>query len=83
VLSYSRAEILKDCAQVALHARAYDLLVFSQTVPDAAVKEIMASAVNLHPDARFLLFRKRDDNDRSVVPRSRPRFSNLIVCDRK
>jgi hypothetical protein len=55
VLSYTRAQILKDCretatakaadAQVALHARPYDLLVFSQTVPDAAVKEIMASAM--------------------------------------
>lgn len=65
VLSYTRAQILKDCwetatskeadAQVALHARAYDLLVFSQTVPDAAVKEIMASAVKLHPDVNFLV----------------------------
>jgi hypothetical protein len=45
VLSYTIAQILKDCwetatakaadAQVALHARPYDLLVFSQTVPDA------------------------------------------------
>jgi len=35
--------------------RTYDLLVFSQTVPDVAVKEIMASAVKLHPDVRFLV----------------------------
>jgi hypothetical protein len=65
VLSCTRAQILKDCwetvtareadAQVALHARAYDLLVFSQTVPDAAVEEIMASAVKLHKDVRFLV----------------------------
>lgn len=65
VLSYTRAQILKDCwetatakdadAEVALHARSYDLLVFSQTVPDGVVKEIMASAVKLHPEVKFLL----------------------------
>jgi hypothetical protein len=74
VLSYGRAQILKDCwesatakeadAQVALHARAYDLLFFSQAVPDAAVEEIMASAVKLHPDVRFLVI--------SVEGRQRP-----------
>jgi hypothetical protein len=65
VLAYTRAQILKDCwetataketdAQVALHARPYGLLVFSQTVADAAVEKIMASAVKLHPDVRFLV----------------------------
>jgi hypothetical protein len=37
------------------HARAYDLLVFFQTVPDAAVTEIMASAAKLHTDVKFLV----------------------------
>jgi hypothetical protein len=70
VLSYPRAQILKDCwetatakeadAQVALHARAYDLLVFSQTVSNAAVKEIMASAVKLHTDVKFLVISKEE-----------------------
>jgi hypothetical protein len=64
VLSYTRAQILKDCwetvtrkeadAQVALHACAYDLLVFSQTMSLAAVEEILASAVKLHRDVRLL-----------------------------
>jgi hypothetical protein len=33
--------------RLSLHARAYDLLVFSQTVPDAALTEIVASAAKL------------------------------------
>jgi len=41
--------------RLSLHARAFDLLVFSQTVSNAAVKEIMASAVKLHPELNFLL----------------------------
>jgi DNA-binding NtrC family response regulator len=70
VLSYSRAQILKDCwetatakeadAQVVLHARPYDLLVLSQTVPDAAVKEITASAVKLSPEVKFLLISEEE-----------------------
>jgi hypothetical protein len=65
VLSCTRAQILKECwetmtaketdAQVALHARSYDLLVFSQTGSEAAVEKIMASAAKLHPDVRFLV----------------------------
>jgi hypothetical protein len=65
VLSCTRTQILKDCwktvvakgtdARVALHTRPYDLLVFSQTVSDAAVEKIMASPMKLHPDGRLLV----------------------------
>jgi hypothetical protein len=41
--------------RLSLHARAYDLLVFFQAVPDAAVTEIMASAAKLHTDVKFLV----------------------------
>jgi hypothetical protein len=70
VLPHTRAKILKDCwetatakeadAQVALHARGYDLLVFSQAVSNAAVKEIMAAAVKLHTDVKFLVISEEE-----------------------
>jgi hypothetical protein len=42
--------------RLSLHARAFDLLVFFQTLPYAAtVTEIMASAAKLHTDVKFLV----------------------------
>jgi DNA-binding NtrC family response regulator len=65
VLSNTRAQMLKGCwetvtaksvdAQVALHARPYDLLVLSQTVSDGSAKELMASTAKLDPDVGSLV----------------------------
>jgi hypothetical protein len=61
-------------AQVALHARACDPLIFSQTVPDAAVKESMASAVKAHPGVRFLVISEEGRRRPFGAPRSRLSF---------
>jgi hypothetical protein len=41
--------------EASLHARAYDLFLFLQTVPDAAVTEIMASGAMLRTDVKFVV----------------------------
>jgi hypothetical protein len=46
--------------RLSLHARPYDLLVFSQTMPDAAVTEIMASAAKLRTDVKFVVISEEE-----------------------
>jgi hypothetical protein len=46
--------------RLSLYARPYDLLVFSQTMPDAAVTEIMASAAKLRTDVKFVVISEEE-----------------------
>jgi hypothetical protein len=73
-LSSTRAELLKawrvdrsqsaDAAD-AIQARQYDLLIFCQTVPEEAVRKLIAHARALNPGAQFLAI-SREGEDRRL-----------------
>ncbi len=66
VLTHTRAELLRDWqivtansreAEKAILARAYDLLIFSQTVQEKVVKGLVDQARQVHPEPRILAIR--------------------------
>ena len=70
ILQHTRAELLRDWqiattssrdAGKAMLARKYDLLIFSQTVQEAAAKRLIAQARELHPTPRILTIRSGSD----------------------
>jgi DNA-binding response OmpR family regulator len=70
ILQHTRAELLRDWqiattssrdAGKAMVARKYDLLIFSQTVKEAAAKTLIAQARELHPNPRILTIRSGAD----------------------
>jgi DNA-binding NtrC family response regulator len=63
VLLHTRAELLQDWQVVtassrdapkAMHARSYDLLIFSQTVQEKVVRNLIGQAHQLDPEPRIL-----------------------------
>jgi hypothetical protein len=66
VLLHTRAELLRDWriegansreAQDAILARAYDLLIFCQTVQEKVVRSLIDLALQLHPESKTLTIR--------------------------
>ncbi len=66
VLLHTRAELLRDWqivtansreAEEAILARTYDLLIFSQTVQQKAVRGLIDQVRRLHPESRILAIR--------------------------
>jgi hypothetical protein len=69
--------------RLSLHARAYDLLVFFQTVPDAAVTEIMALAAKLHTDVKFLVISEEKRQRPFACATFTAEIFKPDLCDRK
>ena len=70
VLLHTRAELLRDWqtvtasswdAQEAMLARKYDLLIFSQTVQEKVVRNLIDQALELNPESRILAIRSVED----------------------
>jgi DNA-binding NtrC family response regulator len=70
VLLHTRAELLRDWqivttssgeAEKAILARTYDLLIFSQTVQEKAVRGLIEQARRLHPESRILAIRSGEE----------------------
>jgi CheY-like chemotaxis protein len=70
VLLHTRAELLRDWqtvtanswdAQEAMLARKYDLLIFSQTVQETVVRNLIDQALELNPESRILAIRSVED----------------------
>jgi DNA-binding NtrC family response regulator len=70
VLLHTRAELLRDWqivtvgsrdAQEAILARTYDLLIFSQTVQEKVVRDLIAQARELNPESRILAIRSGEE----------------------
>jgi hypothetical protein len=66
VLLHTRAELLRDWrivsansreAEDAVLARAYDLLIFCQTVQEKVVRSLIDLALQLHPESKTLTIR--------------------------
>jgi DNA-binding NtrC family response regulator len=70
VLLHTRAELLRDWQIVtansreageAILARTYDLLIFSQTVQEKALRGLIDQARQLHPEPRILAIRSGEE----------------------